>query len=288
MAVMVTVLITVAVAVSSGRSHFGTVEDDCKILIFATLVAIFQLREHALVKQAGPYQEDGHIYALAYNLGISNYINRRTVYEDIIVAIPKRVNSLCKPHISNQFCWVWRDGTYRDVIHCLIFVALEDQRVEIIGPLRQIVAQTDMRLAEETRHGGVAEVTVYDENSLVLDSKDNGKVDSGETLTGTRVVGSYGYYLGITSGHELEVGPEHPEGLVDYVTVARFYNYRVSCLFFLTDYLVPQAKEPAMTFQRIRDFAQERSCQTFDIIPATNLVVEGLNQVYDSQRNQYA
>ncbi len=92
-----------------------------------------------------------------------------------------------------------------------------------------------MRFTEERRHGCVAEVTVHDQDLLVFDGKGNTEVNGGKALTGTRVVGSDSNNLVVSAGHELQVGTENTEGLVDDVTVARLDNDRIVFLFLLSD-----------------------------------------------------
>jgi len=88
---VVAVVIAVLVAVA-GAGALGAVENQGHVPEALLVVVALQFGYHLPLQQSGAHDEDGPVGHLADDLGVGNYVNRRAVDEDQIVAAAKRLD----------------------------------------------------------------------------------------------------------------------------------------------------------------------------------------------------
>ena len=87
--ISIPISIPIAVAVSvAAAAPFGSVEDECHVLVFLLPVNLLQLRKHTPFKQSCAYYKDGTVCQFLNNLRVGYQLHRRTVYQHIVILFP--------------------------------------------------------------------------------------------------------------------------------------------------------------------------------------------------------
>ena len=115
-AISVTISVAITIASVSSAREVHSIEHYRHSCIFTGSVERLQDRDSPLVEKSCAENEDGHVYLLCYNGGIGNYIDRRTVDEDIVVFLPQVFHHLMETVCKKKLCRVWRQLAHRQDI----------------------------------------------------------------------------------------------------------------------------------------------------------------------------
>lgn len=97
LAVVVVLAVAVAVAVALRASFAGgAVEHDRDIAVFLHIVELLELGKHVALQQTGAYHENGALAVVVDDACVGYYLNRRTVYEDVVVVVAQFINQLAE------------------------------------------------------------------------------------------------------------------------------------------------------------------------------------------------
>lgn len=200
----------------------GPVEDAAESPVLPVAVERVEVREHGLVEQPGPDDEECPVHIVVDDPRVRDDLDRRAVDDDDVVLIPEDGDRIGEAPVGEQLNRVRRDGSRRKSVRYRHRVLRTDNHIVHIGDdPSEIVAKARLRRADKLGERAVAQVAVDGQNTLTLDGKADGQVGRHEGLARARVERSDGDDLASwLAHHELEVGAEHPERLVDHIAVA--------------------------------------------------------------------
>lgn len=221
---MVTVFVAVAVSVAS-LSGIGAVKHHHHVPETLLVVVVLQHLEHVALEQSRPYDEERAVYHLVDYLRVGYHLDGRTVDEDIVVVLPESPDQFREPRLGEQFGRIGRHGAHRQQVECLEVRAGDYQRRHVVAAPCEIVADSPGGRAGIYRKRRLAQVAVYGEHLLALEGEAGCGVGREEGLSAADVErGEKAHAAALLhlSGvhHELEVGTQHPEGLVDHIAAA--------------------------------------------------------------------
>ena len=155
----------------------------------------------------------------------------------------------------------------------VVFPVLHDDLLPVADTVSQIIAQARLRGIHVGGGGTVAQVTVYYQYLLFLDDEAHGDVHGEERLAAAGIErGQHEHVLtAVLARHEVHVGAQHTERLVDDVTVAFLHHdgFHVGlCLL-----IEPQFLSGA---EILGNLADERNAQAFQVLTPAYLGIHVL------------
>ena len=279
---VVTVMAIGAVVPVVAVGGCGPVEDAAESPVLPVAVERVEVREHGLVEQPGPDDEECPVHIVVDDARVGDDLHRRAVDDDHIVLIPEDGDRIGEAPVGEQLNRVRRDGSRRKSVRYRHRVLRTDNHIVHIGDdPSEIVAKARLRRADKLGERAVAQVAVDGQNTLTLDGKADGQVGRHEGLARARVERSDGDDLASwLAHHELEVGAEHPERLVDHIAVAVTDHDGIGSTegFPLSDRL-------GGSLGRERNLAGERHGDSLEVAAGAHLRVGRHQQIDDPGRN---
>lgn len=222
----VAVVIAVPVAVAVGTAALGAVQDDGHVRELLFGVNVLQLAQHAALQQAGTDHKDGAVGILRQDVGIGHQLDGRTVYQDIVVTGTEVGKQCLQALARQQLRRIGRNGAHRQHVETDSFGGRHHDVVDALHLTGQVITQPVVGGTDIDRGGTAAQVTVDDQHPLSLEGQRGGDVDGQEGLAAAGIEGSQQDDLPRSrlGGHKLQVGPQHPEGLVHHVPPAFLHH----------------------------------------------------------------
>ena len=249
-------------------------------MVDALIVHLLDFGEHGALKQTCTDNENRHIGVAGDNLRVSHDFHRRAVENHVIILAlellehgleARRIEHLRR--IGRQ-CAYWYEVEPIGAVH-----AVHHNLVER-GVARKQCAQTLGRAAGIAAQRGLAEVEVDHTHPLILDGKHSGKVYGDECLAGTRIGrcdhnGACAYSFRI--GHQLEVGADYAESLVDYVAHTLLDHHHAAVG--LVGRRLTQTVEATALLVAQRYLAHERNGEHIEVLAAAHPGIEVFSYV---------
>ena len=143
------------------------------MLVFSGSIEFLDVRKHLLVHLARPHHEDGHVCDLCDDASICNDVDRRTVYEDIIIVFAHLRYHLLEPVGKQELGRVRRKSSHwkeEEVLRELIHIASVVVHLAV-----EICCNSSVHHIESLAEGGLSEVEVHHEDfgplSAMLDAR---------------------------------------------------------------------------------------------------------------------
>ena len=128
----------------------------------------------------------------------------------------------------------------------------------VVEPARKIGGDSCMVHVESLAEGCLTEVEIKKKGLRALKSHGGGHVHDDEGLSCVRIEGGDHYLTAafMAAEHEIDVGSQHSEGLVDGITLALFYDYAAVVVVVL---VASDLVDPSCRNSDLRNFSKERN-----------------------------
>lgn len=300
-AVVVAVLVAVAITVAA-FAGVGAVEHQGHVLEALLVVVALQHRQHVALQQSRAHHEQGAVHHPLYDLRVGHHLHGRAVDEDIVILLPQRGYQFGEPRLGQQLRGVRRHGAHRQQPQALGVGHVHDQRLHVVAALRQIVADTLGGRTHVGRERSLAQVAVDRQHPLALEREAGCRVRGEEGLAAAHVergeeADAAGLAVVARVHDELQVGPEHPERLVDHVPAALVYDYalrllRLGLLLAAAQPVDGRELVACLALARVGEgyLPCERQGEVLEVLASAHLGVGALQQVdhcYGYQQSQH-
>ena len=220
MAVVAVFAFVVPVFIAIVADGFGTIEDDGQLVETLVRVILLDVRQDRLFEEVGADDEEGHIRPLLDDIGIGDDLHRRTIDEDIVILLAQLGDQVTQVAGGEQFGRVRRQFARRQDVQGL----MHDESVIILLVAAEVVHHAMVfRTVERLGERRLAEVQVEGDHTLAVDGEGEGQVAGYECFSTVDIGGCDHDGRGtILLAHELRIGTDDTEGLVDDVTALRF------------------------------------------------------------------
>ena len=292
---MIAVLVAVAIAIAA-LARVSAVQDQDHVPELLPVVVCLQHRQHVTLQQPGAHHEQRAVHDPVDDLRVRDHLHGRTVDENVVVLRPQRLDELSEARFGQQLGGIRGHGAHGQHEEAVGTADRHYQPRHVVAAPREVVADSPGGRAGVDRKRSLAQVAVDHQHLLALEREAGRRVRGQEGLAAAHVERGEQADVAVPGAlsrlhDELEVGAQHPEGLVDHVAAALAYHYLAAVLL---GELLPagarKAREPAphAAGHRQRDLAGERQGQVFEVLAAAHPGVHALKQVDRRHGNQQA
>ena len=292
---MIAVLVAVAIAIAA-LARVSAVKDHDHVPELLPVVVGLQHRQHVTLQQPGANHEQRAVHDPVDDLRVRHHLHGRAVDEDIVVVRPQRLDELREAGFGQQFGGIRGHGAHGQHEEASGIAHRHDELRHVVAAPREVVADSPGGRAGVERKRSLAQVAVDRQHLLALEGEAGRSVRGQEGLAAAHVergeqadVAAPGALSRLHD--ELEVGAQHPEGLVDHVAAALAYHYLAAVL--LGELLPAGARKtgepvPQAAGHRQRNLAGKRQGQVLEVLAAAHPGVHALKQVDHRHGDQQA